>query len=50
MEDNIKIDLKELWWDGVEWINPAQDKEKRRTLVNTVTNFQVPQNAGKCLE
>jgi hypothetical protein len=23
--DNIKIDLREIWWDGVDWIDMAQD-------------------------
>jgi hypothetical protein len=32
--DNIKIDLREIGWDGVDWI--------RLVLVNTVMNLQVP--------
>jgi hypothetical protein len=34
-EDNIKIDLKEIGWGGVDWIDPAQGKEQWRVLVNT---------------
>jgi len=26
-EDNIKADLKEIWWDGVDWINPVPQIE-----------------------
>jgi hypothetical protein len=27
-EDNIKIDLKEIRWEGVPWIDLAQDRNK----------------------
>jgi hypothetical protein len=37
--DNIKIDLRQTGWDGVDWIDLAQD---RYHLVNTVMNLQVP--------
>jgi hypothetical protein len=40
--DNIKIDLREIGWDGVDWINLAQDSDKWRALVNTVMNLRVP--------
>jgi hypothetical protein len=40
--DNIKIDLREMRWDGVDWVNLAQDKEQWRALVNTVMNLRVP--------
>jgi hypothetical protein len=36
--DNIKMDLREIGWDGVDWIDIAQD----RALVNTVLNLRVP--------
>jgi hypothetical protein len=39
--DNIKIDLREIGWDGVDWINLDQDREQWRALVNTVINLQV---------
>jgi hypothetical protein len=47
--DNIKIDLREIGWDGIDWIDQAQDRSQWRALVNMVMNFLVPQNAGKCL-
>jgi hypothetical protein len=40
--DNIKMDLREIGWDGVDWIDMAQDKDEWRALVNTVLNLQVP--------
>jgi hypothetical protein len=40
--DNIKMDLREVGWGGMEWIHLAQDKDKWRTLVNMVINFLVP--------
>jgi hypothetical protein len=40
--DNIKIDLREIGWDGVDWVDPAQDRDQWRALVNTVMNLRVP--------
>jgi hypothetical protein len=37
-EDNIKMDLKETGWGGMDWIDLAQD----RAIVNMVMNLQVP--------
>jgi hypothetical protein len=34
------MDLQEIGWGGVDWINLAQDKDKRRALLNTVINFR----------
>jgi hypothetical protein len=34
--------LAEVGWDGVDMIGPAQDRDKRRALVNTVMNLRVP--------
>jgi hypothetical protein len=30
--NNIKMNLKEIKWEGVDWINPAQDTDKGRRL------------------
>jgi hypothetical protein len=40
--DNIEIDLREIGWDGVDWIDLAQEKEQWKALVNTVMNLRVP--------
>jgi hypothetical protein len=43
------MDLREIVWDGVDWIDMTQDRDQWRALVNTVFNLRVPQNAGKFL-
>jgi hypothetical protein len=40
--DNIKMELREIGWDGVGWIDLAQDRDQWRALVNTMTNLRVP--------
>jgi hypothetical protein len=39
--DNIKIDLREIEWGGMDWIDLAQDRDQWRALVNTVMNLRV---------
>jgi hypothetical protein len=41
-EDNIKVDIKEVVWGGVDWIDLAQDKDRWRALANAVMNLRVP--------
>jgi hypothetical protein len=43
-EDNIKMDLREVGLGGVgiDWIDLAQDRDRRRALVYTVMNLRVP--------
>jgi hypothetical protein len=41
-ENNIKMDLREIRWGGMDWIDLTQDKDQWRTLVNTVMNLRVP--------
>jgi hypothetical protein len=43
------MDLREIGWDGVDWVDLAQDRDHWRALVNTVMNLRVPQNVGKFL-
>ncbi|PNF14444.1 hypothetical protein B7P43_G01684 [Cryptotermes secundus] len=47
--DNIKMDLIELGWDGMDWTDMPQDMDQWRVLVNTVMNLRVPQNARNFL-
>jgi hypothetical protein len=39
--DNIKMDLREIGWDGVDWIDSAEDRNRWRALVNMVLNLRV---------
>jgi hypothetical protein len=41
-EDNIKVDLREIGWSGMDWIHLAQDRDQWRALVNTVMDLRVP--------
>jgi hypothetical protein len=38
--DNIKMDLREVGWNGMDWIDLAQDRDQWRTLVNMVLNLR----------
>jgi hypothetical protein len=39
--DSIKMDLRETGWDGMDWIDLAQDRDQWMALVNTVMNLRV---------
>jgi len=41
-EDNIKMDIQEAGWEGMDWIVLALDRDRSRALVNAVTNLKVP--------
>jgi hypothetical protein len=47
VEDNIKMDLRETGWDGMDWIHLAQDRYLWRALVNS---FNETSGAMKCWE
>jgi hypothetical protein len=47
--DNIKMDLREIGWNGVYWIDLAQDRDQWRALVNTVMKLRVPKNSENFL-
>jgi hypothetical protein len=40
--DNVKMNLLEIGWGGVEWVGLAQERNKWRALVNAVMNLWVP--------
>jgi hypothetical protein len=39
---NIKMDLGQIGWGDMDWIDLAQDRDQCRALVNTVMNLEVP--------
>jgi hypothetical protein len=41
-EDNIKMDLREIGWGVMDWIQLAQDRDQQRALVNTELNIRAP--------
>jgi hypothetical protein len=45
--DNIKLDLVEIEWDGMNWTDLAEGRYKWRGLVNAGMNLRVLQNTGK---
>jgi hypothetical protein len=45
-EDNIKGDLKEIWWDGLDWINVAQDRAKCQNVAKKAITFLGSINGG----
>jgi hypothetical protein len=40
--DNINIDLREIRWDGMDWMDLAEDRDQWKAFVNTVMNLLVP--------
>jgi hypothetical protein len=45
----MKMDLREIGWDGMDRIQLAQYRDQRRAPVNMAMNLRVPQNVGKFL-
>jgi len=41
-EDNIKIDLQEIGWVGMDWIELVWDRDRCRDLIKAVMNPRVP--------
>jgi hypothetical protein len=40
--DNIKMDLREIGWGGMDWIDLTDDRDHWRAFVNAVMNLQGP--------
>jgi hypothetical protein len=40
--DNVKMNVREIRWDGMDWIDLAQDRAKWRAHVNVVMNLLAP--------
>jgi hypothetical protein len=45
--DSTKLDFREIGWDGMDWIDVAQDMDQWRGLANTVMKLPVRQNVEK---
>jgi hypothetical protein len=41
-EDNIRMDLREIGWGGMDWIDMAEGRDQWSALVNAVMNLRVP--------
>jgi len=41
-QDNIKMDIKKVGYEGIDWIELAQDRGRGRALVNAVMSLWVP--------
>jgi hypothetical protein len=39
-EHNIKMDLREIGWGSMDWIDLAQDRDQRKALVITLMNLR----------
>jgi hypothetical protein len=44
---NIIMDLREIWWKGVDRVHLSQDKDQWQALVETIMNFRVPKTGGE---
>lgn len=42
-EDNIEMDVIRIGWEGVDWINSIQDRDRLRGVVNTIIRLQTRQ-------
>jgi hypothetical protein len=40
--DNTKMDLRDIGWNGIDWIDLAQDRGQWRALVSTAMSHHVP--------
>jgi len=41
-KDNIKMGVREVGCEGMDWIELAQDRDRWRAVVNAVTDLRVP--------
>ena len=43
------MDLEDLGWGVMDWVDLSEDRGKQRALANAVMNLRVPENAGNIL-
>jgi hypothetical protein len=48
--NNMNIDLRDIGWDGMDWIDVAQDRDQSMALVNTSNELSGSKNCWKFLE
>jgi hypothetical protein len=41
-EDSIRVDLREIGWEGVDWMHLVQESDQWQARVNTVMNLRIP--------
>jgi hypothetical protein len=46
MGDNIRMDLRKIGWEDVDWMHLVQDRGQWRDFVNMIINLWVPKRAG----
>lgn len=42
MEENFKVDLKEIGWKGTDWIDLTRDRDRWRAIISMIKNLCVP--------
>jgi hypothetical protein len=48
-EDDIKMEIEEVGWGSIDYIDYAQDTKMWRAVVNAVMNLRVPLNTKRFL-
>jgi hypothetical protein len=48
-DDDIKMDIRKVGSEGMDWIDLAQVRDRWLAIVNAVMNHRVPYNAGNFL-
>ena len=46
---DIQTNIQEMKWEGTNWIDLAQDKDRWDAVISTIMNMRLPQIAGNSL-